>query len=406
MAKIAILGFGTVGSGVAEILQANAALLAARAGQPLEIGAILVRSKRTHPLEHLFVQRMEDILQDESIDLVVECMGGTQAAYPYVKQALASGRSVVTSNKELVAEYGAELLELAKQKDAAFLFEASVGGGTPILTPMFQSLAAGRIQRIQGILNGTTNFMLGRMERLEMEFDQALALAQQMGYAEAVDPSDDVDGRDACRKIAILASLAFGSQIRPGRIQARGIRGIEASDMKAARQLGCAIKLIAWAKQQEDQLNAAVEPMLVPLASQLGQVNDVYNGVMVTGEMAGDVMFCGQGAGKLATASAVVADLILALQQKEAVHNLLFWQPEQSQQPIAGEEGSFACYIRVQGLAASMMPRLYGEGELVLDEGVQCSYLTENITAQALEQANRQVQALGGKVALVLRCLE
>lgn len=217
MAKIAIMGFGTVGSGVLEVCRRNAASIARRAGEPVEVKYILdVRDFSDSPDAALFVKDINVILNDPEVKVVVETIGGTRFAYPYVRQCLESGRSVCTSNKEMVATYGAELLALAREHKAAFLFEASVGGGTPIITPMHQCLAANQISQIQGIVNGTTNFMLTKMKRENMGFDAALKIAQQLGYAETKDPGDDVDGRDACRKIAILSSLACGHSCLPG----------------------------------------------------------------------------------------------------------------------------------------------------------------------------------------------
>ena len=231
MAKIAILGFGTVGSGVYEVLCHNAASVSRRAGEPVEVKYILDPKDFTgNPVEPLVVKNIDVILQDPEIRVVVETIGGTRFAYPYVKACLESGRSVCTSNKEMVATYGAELLALAKEHDCAFLFEASVGGGTPIITPMHQCLAANVITEVEGIVNGTTNFMLTKMVREGLGFEDALQIAQELGYAETKDPSDDVDGRDACRKIAILSSMVCGHQIYPQNIPTRGIRAITAAD--------------------------------------------------------------------------------------------------------------------------------------------------------------------------------
>ena len=240
MAKIAILGFGTVGSGVLEVCRKNAASIARRAGEPVEVKYILdVRDFSASPDAALFVKDLDVILADPEVRAVVETIGGTKFAYPYVRRCLESGRSVCTSNKEMVATYGAELLALAKAHGCAFLFEASVGGGTPIITPMHQCMAANHISRIEGIVNGTTNFMLTKMKRDGMRFDEALKLAQQLGYAETKDPGDDVDGRDACRKIAILGSLACGHHIYPDNVPARGIRELTPLDVRAAESRDC-----------------------------------------------------------------------------------------------------------------------------------------------------------------------
>lgn len=407
MAKIAILGFGTVGSGVLEILQQNAELIQQRAEQAIEVKYILVRTMKEHPSAHLFTQSIETILNDPEVTLIAEAIGGVGDAYCYVKAALESGRSVVTSNKELVAEYGDELLALAAKKGCAFLFEASVGGGTPIITPMHESLVANRIGQVQGIINGTTNFMLTKMQQQKMSFEQALAIAQQLGYAETHDPSDDVDGLDAGRKIAILASLAFGRHIYPKNIPTEGIRAISELDMQAAHKLDCTIKLIGWAQQQSDgTLAAGVQPMLVPMKHPFAQVNDVYNAVLVKADMAGNVMFFGRGAGKLATASAMVADVVQVIRQGNAMHASLFWKPAKQQEELLTSDEPAAYYIRTTNIPASMLSNIYGNGELVADHGENVCYLVENITLKKLYEAARQVEALGGKVALELRCLE
>lgn len=406
MAKIAILGFGTVGSGILEILQQNAELIQQRTKQTIQVKYILVRTKRPHPSEHLFTQSIEIILQDPEITMIAEAIGGTGDAYRYVKAALETGRSVVTSNKELVAEHGAELLALAAQHNCAFLFEASVGGGTPIIAPMHESLAANRIDKIQGIINGTTNFMLTKMQQQNMGFDEALRMAQQLGYAETHDPSDDVDGLDACRKLAILASLASGVHVYPKQIPTKGIRDISTTDMQAAYKRNSVIKLVAWAKQQNGRLTAGVEPMLVPNEHQLAQVNDVYNAVLVQGNMTGDVMFYGCGAGKLATASAMVADLIQVIRQGNALHDSLFWQPAQQNGELLTEEKPAAYYIRTTNIPASMLPVLYGSGELVLDDGETVCYLAENTNAEKRQRAATKAKALGGRVMLELRCID
>ncbi len=351
MAKIAIMGFGTVGSGVLEVCRKNAAAIARRAGEPVEVKYILdVRDFSDSPDAALFVKDLDVILADPEVRVVVETIGGTRFAYPYVRRCLESGRSVCTSNKEMVATYGAELLDLAREHGAAFLFEASVGGGTPIITPMHQCLAANHISQIEGIVNGTTNFMLTKMKREGMSFEEALHLAQKLGYAETKDPGDDVDGRDACRKIAILASLACGHHVYPDNIPTRGIRELTALDVKAAESLECVIKLIAWYREEADGgLSAGVEPMLVPDSNQLAGVDDVFNAILVKGDMLGDVVFYGKGAGKLPTASAVVADVIDALKEGSAVHDSLFWQPADKLDHMLEDKKTYTWCVRVRG---------------------------------------------------------
>ena len=407
MAKIAIMGFGTVGSGVLEVCRRNAASISRRAGEPVEVKYILdVRDFSASPDAELFTNDINTILNDPEIKVVVETIGGTKFAYPYVKQCLQSGRSVCTSNKEMVATYGAELLGLAREHGCAFLFEASVGGGTPIITPIHQCLAANTITAVQGIVNGTTNFMLTKMKRENMGFDEALKIAQQLGYAETKDPGDDVDGRDACRKIAILSSLCFGRHVYPQNIPTRGIRDITVQDVQAAEKLDCAIKLIVWSRKNKDgSIAAAVEPMLVPFGNQLAGVDDVFNAVLVKGDMLGDVVFYGKGAGKLPTASAVVADVVDALKNGAQVHDSLFWQPADPVDGMLTDPAPAAYYVRVAGIAPAVVEAIYGYGKVVDERYEGCAYFVERADERALAEAARKVEAVGGSVKLVLKRL-
>ena len=408
MAKIAIMGFGTVGSGVLEVIRRNAAAISRRAGEPVEVKYILdVRDFSGTPDADLFVNNIDVILNDPEIKVVVETIGGTRFAYPYVKACLESGRSVATSNKEMVATYGAELLALAKEHGAAFLFEASVGGGTPIITPMHQCLAANMISEIEGIVNGTTNFMLTKMARENMGFAEALKIAQQLGYAETKDPSDDVDGQDACRKICILSSLAYGHHIYPQNVPTHGIRDILAEDVKAAAQLDCAIKLIARSHRDEDgTISASVAPMLVPMSNQLAGVDDVFNAVLVKGDMLGDVVFYGKGAGKLPTASAVVADVIDALKNGAKIHDSLFWRAAAPEDGLFTDNSHAAYYVRSKGVAAPVLAALCGEGKVVFEQDDMVAYLADDTCDAAVEGIGRKLEALGGHLELVLRRLE
>lgn len=413
MAKVAILGFGTVGSGVLEVIRTSAASIARRAGQEVSVKYILeVRDFSSHPDAALFVQNIDVILTDPEITAVVETMGGVRFAYPFVKQCLESGRSVATSNKELVATHGAELLAIAKQKGCAFLFEAAVGGGTPIITPMHQCLAANEIHQVYGIVNGTTNFMLTKMKNENMGFAEALKIAQDLGYAETKDPGDDVDGPDACRKIAILASIAYGVQVHPQNIPTRGIRAITVADLAVAEQLGGVIKLIAWTKKAEDgTIGVGVEPMLVSKENQLARVEDVYNAVLMRGDMLGDVMFYGKGAGKLPTASAVVADVIDALKCGASVHDSLFWSPSLPAQEQCTDNAAVTYYVRVEGVSKQVLQEVYdaqaASDEMALPSGMvadDAAVLVGKTPAQ-LAAFEEQLQAQGGAIALVLKFL-
>ena len=330
MIRIAILGHGVVGSGVAEVLSCNKDTVAHKAGEEIAVGRILdLRSFPDLPYADLFTTSFDDIVNDPTIRIVVETMGGLHPAYEFVKASLLAGKSVVTSNKELVAAYGDELLAIARDNNLNFMFEASVGGGIPILRPLDQCLAANEVCEIAGILNGTTNFMLTRMVQDGADFDSALAEAQQLGYAER-NPAADVEGHDACRKICILASLAFGKHVYPDQVCTEGITKLTPADVRCAEALGCVIKLIGRVRRENGKLHILVAPMLISKSSLLADVNDVFNGILVRGNAIGDVVFYGRGAGKLPTASAVVADVIDEVRHMES-RKPLFWE--------AGEEG-------------------------------------------------------------------
>lgn len=309
---VAIMGYGVVGSGVASLLEKNHEHIVKKSMQSeMELKYILDR--RTFPgdpYEHLVISDFSKILEDDGVKIVVETMGGVHPAYEYVSACLNAGKSVVTSNKELVATKGCELLRIADEKNVNFLFEASVGGGIPIIRPISQCLAANDIDEIAGILNGTTNFILTKMISDGMTFDDALFLAQKNGYAER-DPSADVDGFDACRKICILAALCFGKHVYPDFVHTEGIRKITLADVEYARSWGGVIKLIASAKKLDSgKVSVMVSPAFIQNHSQLATVDDVFNAILVRGDAIGDVVFYGKGAGKMPTASAVVADVI------------------------------------------------------------------------------------------------
>lgn len=311
MKQIAILGFGTVGSGVADILTDSADLITASTKEPISLKKILdLRDFPGNRFSPLLTKRFEDILEDASITLVVECLGGKTFAYDYTKRLLSVGKSVITSNKDLVAAYGAELLDLAYRNNAHYLFEASVGGGIPIIRPLTHDLRANKIREIFGILNGTTNYILTGMTDKGSTFDDTLRDAQKLGYAEA-NPASDVDGKDTANKVSILASLAFGKHVYPSSIPTEGIRNITDEDISLALSKGYHIKLIGRTVQNEDgSVYSYVAPHLIGEANQLSGVNGVFNGIIVRGDRVGDVMFYGRGAGKYPTASAVVADVI------------------------------------------------------------------------------------------------
>ena len=347
--QIAIMGFGTIGSGVAELLLKNQKSIVAKSGQnALDIKYILdIRDFSNHELGEHFTTDFNDILNDASVGIVVECMGGTTPAYEYVSACLKAGKSVVSSNKELVAAKGYELLELAKENNVNFLFEASVGGGIPIIRPISQCLAANEIGEIAGILNGTTNFILTKMIEDGMAFEDALKLAQDNGYAER-DPSADILGHDAARKICILASLCFGKHVYPDAVETEGITEITSEDVAYAKNWGGVIKLIGRAKLNDNgNISATVGPCLIQNHSQLASVDDVFNAILVRGDAIGDVVFYGKGAGKLPTASAVVADVIDCAKHT-AKRKAFGWGPAQENYVINPLLQSSALYVRAQ----------------------------------------------------------
>ena len=311
MIYTAIMGHGVVGSGVAEIMLGHTDMINHKIKNEIGVKYILdLRDFNDLSYSDKFIKDFELIVNDDDIKIVVEVMGGINPAYDFVKRCLLAGKSVVTSNKELVAAKGAELLAIANEKNVNFLFEASVGGGIPILRPIAQCLSANEITEVKGILNGTTNYILNKMIVDNMDFDSALSLAQEMGFAEK-NPAADIEGHDACRKICILAALAFGKHVYPEQVSTDGITNITLTDVEYADSFDCAIKLIGSAKKLENgKITASVKPMLVSHSNILSDVDGVFNAIMVTGDSVGDVMFYGKGAGKMATASAVVADIM------------------------------------------------------------------------------------------------
>ena len=308
--KIAIMGYGTIGSGVAKVVETNAASIAAKVGEPLEVKYVLdLREFPGDPIQEKVVHDVDVIMNDPEVAIVVETMGGVEPACTFVKKALCAGKSVTTSNKALVAKKGTELLELAKEHHVSFLFEASVGGGIPIIRPLNQCLTADEIEEITGILNGTTNYMLTKMDKEGMTFDAVLKEAQDKGYAEK-DPTADIEGFDACRKISILSSLAYGCQVDFEDVYTEGITKITDVDFNYARKMGTSIKLFGISKRAGEKFYAMVAPMMIGPEHPLYAVNDVFNGILVEGNMVDKLMFYRRGAGSLPTASAVVADVI------------------------------------------------------------------------------------------------
>jgi len=347
MIDVAIMGHGTVGSGVAEILINKKEDIDKKVKDDINVKYILdLREFKDLPYSDKFIKDFNIIANDPDVKVVVEVMGGVNPAYDFVKQCLQLGKSVVTSNKELVAAKGAELIDIADKNNVNFLFEASVGGGIPILRPMVQCLSANEINEVKGILNGTTNYILNKMIVDNMDFDTALKLAQDNGFAEK-NPAADIEGHDACRKICILASLAFGKHVYPDQVKTEGITNIDLDDVEYASTFGYVIKLIGSAKRNENgKISANVRPTLLSKEYILANVNGVFNAISVTGDAVGEVVFYGKGAGKMATASAVVADVMDCAKHINS-RKYLHWEDGNSDYVVENDE-STALFVRAK----------------------------------------------------------
>ena len=403
MVKIAILGYGTVGSGVVEVLETNGASINKRAGKNIEIKYVLdLKDFPGEPIEKLIVHDVDIIMNDPEIKIVVEVMGGVEPAFTFVKKAFENGKSVVTSNKELVAKHGAMLLEMAKDKKLNFLFEASLGGGIPIIRPLNQSLTADEITQITGILNGTTNYILTKMAREGSEFDVVLKEAQEKGYAER-NPDADIKGFDACRKIAILTSLAFGSQVDYEDIYTEGITNITDRDFKYAEKMNCAIKLLASSKKIDDVVYAMVAPFMISESHPLYSVNDVLNGIYINGNVIGDVMFFGAGAGKLPTASAVVTDVVDCA--KHLGTNIMsIWSTNKRKLgDISNSKKKF--FIRIEGTVSDKLAEVkaaVGDVEVILIDGLtdEFAVVTEEISEKAYEEGSKKIDGIINRIRI------
>lgn len=363
--KIAIMGFGVVGSGVGEIISSSQESLKKRCGEEIEIASILDLRDFPDSSFKCFTKDFNDILSNDEIGLVVEVMGGTKPAYEFTKQLLLAGKHVVTSNKELVAKHGTELLKIAREKNINYLFEASVGGGIPIIRPLYSSLVSNELTDIIGILNGTTNYILTQMIKEGASFEEALAGAQANGYAEK-DPTADVEGYDTCRKIAILTSLAFGKYVNSEDIETEGITSITLEDVEYATEFGGVIKLVGMSKRVEDGAFARVCPVILKKDHPLAGIDDVFNGILVKGEALGDVMFYGRGAGSLPTASAVVSDVIDIVKHKDK-HIILGWTDGEEGYLKDPDEQAFRYYVRLCGSSDSASMCREGFNVITLD---------------------------------------
>ena len=390
MIQIAILGLGTVGTGVAKVVAENAKQIERKLGEPLQVKTVLVRHFKDGPYRQLMTDDFTKVEEDDAIRVVVETIGGVGAAYEYTRRALLAGKHVVTANKQLVAERGCELLELARKKGVSYLFEASVGGGIPILHPLTQCMAANRIDEVYGILNGTTNYILTRMVRSGAFFSDALREAQAKGYAEA-DPTADVEGIDAGRKICILADLAFGHQVDPAAVPMEGITKLSLRDVKVAQRAGYRIKLLSRAvRLPGGGRTAYVAPHLIPEDNPLASVEDVFNAVMVRGNATGDVMFYGKGAGELPTASACVADVMECLQSSPRREEI-GWSAdgEGFQSP---QELHTRYYFRIEG-SLTDAAMAFGQVEVLSEDG-ETAFLTDRISGLEARQQSRFLNVL------------
>lgn len=389
MINVSVLGYGTVGSGVVEIIRENNALIAKRIGEDIRTKYVLdLRDFPGDPVEEILVHDFETIKNDADVQVVVETMGGLHPAYEFVKACLEQGKSVCTSNKALVADFGPELIQIAKEHHASFLFEASVGGGIPIIRPLQSSLNPDDIMEISGILNGTTNYILTEMTDAGSDFASVLKEAQRLGYAEA-DPTADVEGYDACRKIAILTSLAYGKTLDFHDIYTEGITKITERDIAYAGKLGAKVKIFGSSKKEGDVVSAMVAPVMIYPDNPLFSVDGVFNAILVKGNMVGDVMFYGQGAGKLATASAVVSDVMEAAKTLGKPSEIQWTDDKLPLMPFADSSSMF--FVRLSGSEADNVQKVskaFGAVEAV-DAGYtdEYAFITPEMTEGEFQKA-------------------
>lgn len=401
MVKTAVLGYGTVGSGIVEVIKTNQEMVNKKAGVDIDVKYILdLRDFPGDPYENLVVHDVEAILNDEEISIICEAMGGIEPAYTFTKRALMAGKSVCTSNKELVAKHGPELIQIAREHDCNYLFEASVGGGIPIIRPINSSLTPERIEAITGILNGTTNYILTKMEREGSDFSEVLKEAQEKGYAER-NPEADVEGYDACRKIAILSSLVYGKTVNFEDIYTEGITKISTRDFAYVKQMDSTIKLLGMSRYVDGKYFAMVAPFVINRDNALYSVNDVFNAILVKGNTLGETMYYGKGAGKLPTASAVVSDVIDCA--KHIGKNIFcFWDPEKLQ--LAGmEDAKRRFFVRVEGSDKTKAEADFGKVSF-LDAGFsdELGFVTEVMS----EKEYKEKEKAAGNVISMIRVEE
>lgn len=394
--KIAIIGYGTVGGGVYDIVKQNTEIMKKRLGQSVEVKYILdIRDFPDHPEKEIFVKDFGKVLDDPEVEVVVETMGGVRFAYEYTRDALKKGKSVVTSNKELVAAHGHEFFELAKENNCRYLFEASVGGGIPVIRPLARCLAANEVEGITGIINGTTNYILTKMFKENFTFDAALKQAQELGYAEK-DPTADVEGIDVCRKIAILSSLAMGKRVDSSLIPTEGIRNITVEDVSYATVMNYAIKLVGCARFKDGKAGVFVSPMLIPKSNPLSGIENVFNGVLIKGNMVDDVMFYGRGAGKLPTASAVVAD-VMDIAKNGNYTDEFTWVTTKEAVTFDPNEIETRFFVRIKKESIDQAKSVFGEVEVfngVSDVGFITEIMSQNEVEKRLGEINGVVSKM------------
>lgn len=392
MKNVAILGFGTVGSGVYEMLSLNAEKIEKAAGTPIKVKYILdIRDFSDREDAEIFTKDFNVILEDPEVDIVAEVIGGIHPAYDFTKAALLKGKSVVTSNKELVATKGCELLAIAKEKGINYLFEASVGGGIPLIAPVHNYLAANKITEIGGILNGTTNYILTEMFEKGRGFEEALKNAQELGYAER-NPEADVEGIDACRKISILLSMITGKFCDSDKIHTEGITNIDKKDVAYAEKLDSVIKLVAYGKNEEDGIHAAVCPAMVKNENPLAAVRSVFNASYVKGNAVGKVMFYGRGAGKMPTASAVVADILDVAKSNE--NKGYFWEEEANM--VSYENMSDSYFVRIAKADEEKIKKAMPDAEVIMlsSDDDEFAVITKAMTNASLDEMLKDVKVI------------
>ncbi len=407
MAKLAVLGHGVVGSGTVELFLKNREKINRKNGLDLELGYVLdIRDFPGLPYSDKFTKDINDILNDDDVTVVAEVMGGVHPAYDFVLACINKGKSVCTSNKELVAKKGAELLKAAKDHNCNFMFEASTGGAIPIIRPIHRCLAANDITACAGILNGTTNFILTKMITEKMSFEDALAMAQKLGYAEK-NSAADVEGDDACRKICILSSIIFGKHVYPDWVHCEGITKLTLEDVAYAESWGGAVKLIGSVKRLDDgRILPMVAPRFVCSGNQLSHIDDVFNGIMVYGDGFDEVMFYGRGAGKLPTASAVLGDVIDCAKHHSTVLSQM-WEDSADNSFIADyKDDTVAMYVRVKGAGKADITKLFGDVEFITRDAQPADELAFITSAQKEKETDEKLASLGDKVLGKIRVLD